>query len=134
MRRFLLAAGVCAAVGVLMGLGYAALTPPPFTAKALIVLRPSVPVGGLGQAGVQRLAPNVVQVSAQGKTAPQAVSADAAAVRSYLARAAGAKLLDPVTIVPGRGGRLPALAALGALAGALAGALGALTGRATYRP
>src|SRR5262245_20316999 len=38
MRRLLLAVGVCAAVGVLMGLGYAALTPPPFVAKALIVL------------------------------------------------------------------------------------------------
>ena len=127
MRRLLLAAGVCAVVGVLMGLGYAALTPPPFTAKALILLPPGAPVPGLGS-HVTRLTDNVVEVSAQGSTAGQAVSADAAAVRSYLARAAGAKLLDPVTIVPRRGGRRPALAALGALVGALAGALGALTG------
>jgi len=133
MRRFLLAVGVCAAVGVLMGLGYAALTPPPFMAKALIVLPPGAPVPGLGSHAT-RLTDNVVEVSAQGSTAGQAGSADAAAVRSYLARAEGARLLDLVTIVPHRGGRLPALAVLGALVGALAGALGALTGRASYRP
>jgi LPS O-antigen subunit length determinant protein (WzzB/FepE family) len=132
MRRFLLAAVVCAAVGVLMGLGYAALTPPPLTAKALIVLPQGTPAPGLGSHDT-RLTANVVEVSAQGSTAGQAVSADAAAARSYLARAVGAQLLDPVTIVPRRGGRLPALAALGALVGALAGTLGALTGRATYR-
>jgi uncharacterized protein involved in exopolysaccharide biosynthesis len=51
MSRLLLAIGVCAALGLLGGLGYAALTPPPFTAQALILLRPSVPVGGLGQGG-----------------------------------------------------------------------------------
>jgi LPS O-antigen subunit length determinant protein (WzzB/FepE family) len=136
MRRLLLAIGVCAALGLLGGLGYAALTPPPFTAQATILLRPSVPVGGLGQAGVQRLAPNVVQVSAQGKTAAQAEATAGAAVRSYLAKASAsrAQLLDPVAIVPHRGGRPAALAALGALVGALAGALGALTSRATYRP
>jgi hypothetical protein len=134
MRRLLLAAGVCAAVGVLMGLGYAALTPPPFTAKAEILLPSGAPVAGLGQAGVQRLSSNIVQVSAQGKTAPGADATDAAAVRSYLATAEGARVLEPVGIVPRGGGRLPALAALGAPVGALAGALGALTGRATYRP
>jgi hypothetical protein len=48
MRRLLLAAVVCAAVGVVMGLGYAALTPLPFTAKALIVLPQGAPVPGLG--------------------------------------------------------------------------------------
>jgi len=133
MRRLLLAAVVCAAVGVLMGLGYAALTPPPFTAKALIVVPQGAPVPGLGQAGVQRLASNIVQVSAQGKTAPEADATDAAAVRSYLAKAERARVLEPVGIVPRRGGRMPALAALGALVGELAGALGALTGRATYR-
>jgi hypothetical protein len=133
MRRLLLAVGVCAAVGVLMGLGYAALTPPPLTAKALIVLPQGAPVPGMGS-HVTRLTDNVVEVSAQGSTAGQAVSADAAAVRSYLAGAAGAKLLDSVTIVPRRGGRLPALAVLGALVGVLAGALGALTGWAPYRP
>jgi hypothetical protein len=120
-------------MGVLMGLGYAALTPPPFTAKALIVLPQGAPVPGLGS-HITRLTENVVEVSAQESTAGQAVSAGAAAVRSYLARAEGAKPLDQVTIVPRRGGRLPALAALGALVGALAGALGALTGRATYHP
>jgi hypothetical protein len=116
-----------------MGFGYAALTPPPFTAKALIVLPQGAPVPGLGQAGVQRLASNIVQVSAQGKTAPEADATDAAAVRSYLAKAERARVLEPVGIVPRRGGRLPALAALGALVGAFAGAVGALTGRATYR-
>src|SRR5262245_6881273 len=134
MRRVLLAVGVCAALGLLGGLGYAALTPPPFTAQAMIVLPVGSLVPGLGQAGVQRLAPNIVQVSAQGKTAPQAEAADAAAVRSYLARASRAQLLDPVAIVPHRGGRPTALAALGALVGAIAGALGALTSRAAYRP
>ena len=133
MRRLLLAASVCAAMGVLMGLGYAALTPPPFTAKALIVLPPGAPVPGLGS-HVTRLTSNAVEVSAQGSTVGQAVSADAAAVRSYLARAERAKVLERVAVVPRRGGRLPAFAALGGLVGALAGALGALTGRATYRP
>ena len=63
MRRLLLAASVCAAVGVLMGLGYAALTPPPFTAKALIVLPQGAPVPGLGS-HITRLTDNVVEVSA----------------------------------------------------------------------
>jgi hypothetical protein len=85
--------------------------------------------GGLGQAGVQRLAPNVVQVSAQGKTASKAEAADAAAVRSYLAGALRARLLDPPAVVPHRGGRPAALAAVGALVGAIAGVLGALTAR-----
>jgi hypothetical protein len=98
------------------------------------VLPQGAQVPGLGQTGVQRLASNIVRVSAQGKTAPEADAADAAAVHSYLARAEGARVLEPVGIVPRRGGRPPALAALGALVGALAGALGALTGRATRRP
>jgi LPS O-antigen subunit length determinant protein (WzzB/FepE family) len=137
MRRLLLAIGVCAFTGLLGGLGYAALTSPPFTARAQILLPSGAPVPGLGQAGVQRLTDRVVSVSAQGKTPAEAATAASAAVRGYLtrARASRAQLLDQVTVVPQhQGGRLPALAALGALVGALAGTLGALTARTTYRP
>jgi len=142
MRRLLLAVGICAFAGLLGGLGYAALTPPPFTAKALILLRaappivtlPYVPPPATGPGvEVTQLSDNVLEVSAQRDDAAQAEAAAGAAVRSYLARAEGARVLEPVGIVPRRGGRLPALAALGALVGALAGALGAVTRRATYR-
>jgi translation initiation factor 2 gamma subunit (eIF-2gamma) len=135
MRRVLLAIGVCAVMGLAGGIGYAALTQPPFTAKALVLLRPGAAMPGLAQAGVQRVTSTIVSISAQGETAAQAVSADAAAVRSYLAsaRASRAQLLDEVAIVPHQGGRLPAFAALGALVGALAGALGAASARTTDR-
>jgi hypothetical protein len=135
--RVLLAVGVCAFAGLLGGLGYAALTAPPFTARAMIVLRLGTPVPGLGQAGVQRVTANAVSVSAQGKTAAEAVNGDAAAVSSYLAsaRASRAQLLDPPAIMPRhQDGRLRAFAALGALVGALAGALGAATGRTAAGP
>jgi hypothetical protein len=126
----LLAIAVCAFAGLLGGIGYAALTAPPFTAKAEIVLRPGTAVPGLGQAGVQRLTSRVVSVSAQGDTAAQAVSADTTAVRSYLARAEGAQLVSYPWPVPRHdGGRRSALAALGALVGVLAGAIGARAGR-----
>jgi LPS O-antigen subunit length determinant protein (WzzB/FepE family) len=135
MRRLLLAIGVCAFAGLFMGLGYAALTTPPFTARAMIVLPAGAPVPGLGQPGVQRLTASVVSVTARGSTAPQAVSADAAAVRGYLAGASRARLLDPPAVVPRhQDGRLRAFAALGALVGVLAGAVGALTARRAARP
>jgi hypothetical protein len=51
MRRVLLAIGVCAFAGLLGGLGYAALTAPPVTARALIVLRLGAPVPGLARRG-----------------------------------------------------------------------------------
>ena len=107
MRRVLLAIGVCAVMGLAGGIGYAALTQPPFTAKALVLLRPGAAMPGLAQAGVQRVTSTIVSISAQGETAAQAVSADAAAVRSYLAsaRASRAQLLDEVAIVPHQGGR-----------------------------
>jgi hypothetical protein len=135
MRRLLLAIGACAFAGLFMGHGYAALTAPPFTAKAMIVLPPGAPVPGLGQAGVQRLTPSIVQVSAHGSTAAEAQAADAAAVRSYLSGALRARLLGPPAVVPRhQDERLRGLAALGALVGALAGAVGAATGRRTARP
>ncbi|HEV8279884.1 MAG TPA: hypothetical protein VGQ26_29920, partial [Streptosporangiaceae bacterium] len=99
IRRLLLAVSVCAFAGLLGGLGYAALTPPPFTGSAMIVLRPGTPVPGLGS-HVTRLTDTVVSVSAQGKTPAQARTAASAVVRSYLARVEGAKLLEPVAIPP----------------------------------
>jgi hypothetical protein len=137
MRRLLLAVSVCAFAGLLGGLGYAALTAPPYTARALILLPSGTPVPGLGQAGVQRVTANIVQISTQGETAAQAVSADATAVRSYLAnaRASRAQLLSEVTVMPRhQERRLRAFAVAGALVGALAGALGAATGRRTAGP
>jgi len=122
----MLAIAVCAVAGLFMGAGYAALTLPPFTAQAVIVLPVGAPVPGLGQAGVQRLTSNVVQVSAQRATAAEAMSADAAAVRGYLAGAMRARLLASPAVMPRhQGGRLRAFAALGALVGVLAGAIGA---------
>jgi len=132
MRRLLLAAGVCAFAGLFMGLGYAALTPPPFTAQAMVLLPTGAPVPA--QAGAQRVTSNIVAVSAHGRTAAQAVAADAAAVRRYLARAKRAELLSEAFPFPHHdGARLSAFAALGVLVGALAGAVGALSARVAYR-
>ena len=119
----MLAIAVCAFAGLFMGLGYAALTTPPFTAQAQVLLPTGAPVPG--GAGVHRLSSNIVQVDAQGGTAAQAEAADAAAVRDYLAKPGKAMLLSEPFTLPNHGGRLSAFAALGALVGALAGAIGA---------
>ena len=122
----MLAIAVCAFAGLFMGLGYAALTTPPFTAQAQVLLPSGAPVPG--GAGVHRLSSNIVQIVAQGGTAAQAEAADAAAVRNYLAKAERAWLVSE-SFAPRHPGRTPAFAALGALVGALAGALGAATRR-----
>jgi hypothetical protein len=125
--RLLLAIAVCAFAGLFMGASYAALTPPPVTATAVVLQPSGAPVPG--GPGVQHLAPDIVQISAQGSTGAQAEAAGAAAVRSYLARAPEARLVDEAQALPHHGGRMTALAAAGALVGALAGALGGLARR-----
>lgn len=132
MSRLPLAIGVCAALGLLGGLGYAALTPPPFTAQAMVLLPSGAPMPA--QAGAQRVTSNIVSVNAHGRTAAQALAADAAAVHRYLARAKRAQLLSEAFPFPRHdGGRLSAFAALGVLVGSLAGAVGALSARMAYR-
>jgi hypothetical protein len=144
MRRLLLAVSVCAFAGLLGGLGYAALTAPPYTARAMILLRPALPIVTLPYVpppatgpGVEvtQLSYNVLEVSAQRDDAAQAEAAAGAAVRRYRAKAEGAKVLDEVAIMPRhQDRRLSALAVAGALVGALAGALGAATRRRTAGP
>lgn len=119
-RRFLLigrrrwaAVGAVAVLGLLAGAGYAALSPPMLTSKALVVLRPSThdtaaqaviarsdavltsalrrvaPAMSLqtlrGRVQVTSLTASILSISAQGPTAAQAKDTTNAVANSYIA-------------------------------------------------
>ena len=118
-RRFLLAGrrrwaavGALAVLGLLAGAGYAAVSPPMLTSKALVVLRPSThdtaaqaviarsdavltsalrrvaPAMSLqtlrGRVQVTSLTASILSISAQGPTAPQAEDTTNAVANSYI--------------------------------------------------
>jgi hypothetical protein len=105
IRRYRALVGILAALGLLAGAVFAALNPPVFTSRALILLTPSCPAGAICGApqfvsddigprvlqpipsGVQvkSLAGNVLSVTDTAGTAARAEATANAAARSYLA-------------------------------------------------
>jgi capsular polysaccharide biosynthesis protein len=165
VRRHKILVGGFVALGILAGAGYAVVKPPMVTSEALVglppatkdistqvviagsnpvlsvaerTIHPAVPLVTLrDRIQVKSLTPNILQVSAQGKTATEAEGAANAVANSYVAyvktsnSAAGtvqAHMLAPATTAT-KGSLVTHLllfCVLGALAGFLIGALVAL--------
>jgi hypothetical protein len=158
--------GTVAAIGLSAGVAYAVLRPPLLTSQALVLLPPtyhggaptqvviagSNPVlkGALphvhpavslqtlnGRITVKSPTPTIISITAQGKTAAQAVGTANAVANSYVAYVssantpdtqAQARLLEPAITATGKplSTRLPIIGGLGALIGAILGALAVL--------
>lgn len=166
VRRHKIAVGIFAALGLLAGIGYGVTRPPTFASDALVVLPPTtrdVPTQVLiansdpvllralpkirpatslpalrGQVKGKVVTPNIISISAQGKTAAQAESTANAVAASYISYV-GAKNSAIAVKVPARflqqatsatgtslSNRLLVSGGLGALAGALIGSIGVL--------
>jgi capsular polysaccharide biosynthesis protein len=163
VRRHRAIVGIAVLLGVLVGGGYAALKPPVLTSTALVVLpsatrdirtqavvassdpvlssalrsvRPAMSLQALrSDVQVKSLAPNIISISAQGKTAGQAEGTANAVATSYITFVsttrevkAQARLLQSAANVTGTPLPVDLLvtAGLGALLGGLIGAIGAL--------
>jgi capsular polysaccharide biosynthesis protein len=155
--------GIAAGLGLLAGTAYAAVHPPLLTSSALVILAPatrdvstqvviadSIPVLSHAMPGihppmslshlhnaiqVKNPTPNIISISAEGRTAPAAENIANTVARSYVAyvsgasstpQAAQARVLESATSATGRS--LPVDALLMGGAGALAAAAIALIG------
>lgn len=150
MGRYKALVGTMAAVGLLAGIAFAALSSPMFTSKALVAVSPTCPSGAIcggpafspdyKQAGlpvalpggiqVNPVAGDVVSVSAVARTPAQAEAAADTAARSYIAYVgsqselggpASTQILRLATTATGTAP--PKRLLLGALLGAVFGAL-----------
>jgi hypothetical protein len=148
--------GILAVLGLLVGVVLAALNPPLYTSRALVLYQPACPAGSICGgpefapsgtpvktltigAQVQPTAGNVLTVSAVGATAAQAeATADAAArsladarATSYAGEQMSGVSVEPATAAIQAPQRLFGDALLGAVLGALLGIMAALAGSRT---
>ena len=157
--RYRTLVGIMAVLGLLVGVVFAALNPPVFTSRALVLYEPACPLGSIcggpefapnsgmakppetlqSGAQIKPAAGNVLTVSAVGGTAAQAEAAADAAARqisddrpmSYQGEQVSGVAIEPATTAAGTPQQLFSDALRGAVLGVLLGILAALAASRT---